>query len=72
MSGFLFFASIFDVADYGGAGKLGNRGGVICTPIVDDSDLVHILPRLKDYTSDIPCFIIGRYASQDANPVSGS
>ena len=60
------FASIFILSDYGGAGKFGNPRGVIRASIINN-DLVCILLCLGNYASDISCFIIGRYASKDAN-----
>ncbi len=60
--------SVLRMADYGGAGELGNPGGVIRAAIVNNNDLVHILLCLEDYAADISCLIIGSYAGQTLSP----
>ena len=64
------FAPVFVVADYGGAGELGNSGRVIRASIINDDDLVGILLCLENHAADTSRFVIGRYAGQNPSLAS--
>ena len=48
---------------HGSSSKLGNLGGVVSTPIIDDNNLISILPGLQDQAADVFSFIVSRHGS---------